>query len=141
MKRVKSGVKNAIAFLIVGPPIGVLTYSLWGWALAGGDGAMTLPGVIWLLPFGYLLGGLPAAVTGFLAGLLVEPARPIRYLAVSTLVGAATAGCVALIDVSEPSSMEGVINLTGIGALASLGAAGARLLFNHLRPGPISTSS
>lgn len=133
MNRLKSALKNALAFVVVGPPIGVLAYSVWGWTLTGVPDASAWLGILWLMPFGYMLGGLPAAMTGFVIGLVVQPTRPVVYLGTSAFVGALAAGSIALLDSSEPSSMDGVANLTVIGALASLGAAGARLLFNLLR--------
>ena len=133
MNRLKSALKNALAFVVVGPAIGVLIYGLWASTLAESQDAANWLGVIWLLPFGYFLGGVPAAVTGFLIGLAVQPSRPLAYLGTSGLVGALVAASIALLDSSEPSSMDGVANLTVIGALASLGAAGTRLLFNLLR--------
>ena len=133
MNRLKSAFKNALAFGIAGPAIGVLVYSVWGWTLSGVLDVYAVLGIVWLLPLGYLLGGVPAAVTGFLIGLLVQPARPLTYLGASAVAGALAAGTIALLDSSEPSSMDGVANLMMIGALACLGAAGARLLFNLLR--------
>jgi hypothetical protein len=133
MNRLKSALKNAVAFFVVGPVIGVLIYTVWGWTLTSGQDWSAWLGILWLLPFGYLLGGLPAAITGFLAGLVVQPGRPYLYLATSGVVGALVAASIAWLDSTAPSSMDGVANLTLIGALASVGTAGVRLLFNLLR--------
>lgn len=133
MERLKSGMKNALFYLVVGPAIGVLIYGTGAAALSGDlDGSAVL-GVLWLLPFGYILGGLPAAVTGFLIGLVTRPKRPLFYLATSGVLGTVAAALVALVDSTEPSSMDGVVNLALLGALASVGTSGGRLLFNRLR--------
>ena len=108
MYRLKSAFKNALAFGIAGPAIGVLVYSVWGWTLSGVLDVYAVLGIVWLLPLGYLLGGVPAAVTGFLIGLLIQPARPLAYLGASAVAGALAAGTIALLDSSEPSSMDGV---------------------------------
>jgi hypothetical protein len=133
VKRLTSGLKNAVAFGAVGPAIGVVIYGLWGWALSQDDGPASLLGILWLLPFGYILAGIPAVITGFVIGLLVEPDRPWPYVGVSGLVGGLVAGGVAFLDATAPSVSEGVVNLTLIGALAGVGVAGARLLFRRLR--------
>lgn len=133
MKRLTSGMKNAVAFGAVGPAIGVVVYGLWGWALSQDDSPASLLGILWLLPFGYILAGLPAIITGFVIGLLVEPDRPWAYVGVSGLVGGLAAGAVAFLDATAPSVSEGVVNLTLIGALAGSGVAGARLLVRRLR--------
>ncbi|KPF84997.1 hypothetical protein IP78_00330 [Brevundimonas sp. AAP58] len=133
VKRLTSGLKNAVAFGAVGPAIGVILYGLWGWALSQGDGPASLLGILWLLPFGYILAGVPAVITGFIIGLLVEPDRSWPYVVVSGLVGGLAAGGVAFLDATAPSVSEGVVNLTLIGALAGVGVAGARLLFRRFR--------
>lgn len=133
MGRLKSGLKNSVAFGAVGPAIGVVIYGLWGWALSEGDGPASLLGILWLLPFGYILAGLPAVITGFVIGLMVEPDRLWPYVVVSGLVSGLAAGGVAFFDAAAPSVSEGVVNLTLIGALAGFGVAGARLLFRRLR--------
>lgn len=134
MSRLISALKNALFFVLVGPPIGVVLYWTWGWALTGDEDAAGWLGILWLLPLGYLLAGLPAAATGFVIGLLVEPRRPIAYLAASGLIGAILAGALALVDTSSPSSMDGVTNFAAIGGLAALATAGVRVLL-HLRRG------
>ena len=59
MYRLKSAFKNALAFGIAGPAIGVLVYSVWGWTLSGVLDVYAVLGIVWLLPLGYLLGGVP----------------------------------------------------------------------------------
>lgn len=133
MNRLKSALKNAVAFFVVGPVIGVLIYTVWGRTLTSGQDWAAWLGILWLLPFGYLLGGLPAAITGFLIGLVAQPTRPVLYLATSGVAGALAAASIALLDSSEPSSIDGVANLALIGAFASVGTAGVRLMFNLMR--------
>lgn len=126
--RLTSGLKNAVAFVVVGPAIGVAIYGLWGWMLSADKRWASLLGILWLLAVGYILAALPAAITGFLIGLWVQPDRPWRYVGISGLVGGLAAGSVAFLDTTAPSVSERVVNLAVIGALASFGVAGARLV-------------
>lgn len=124
--RLRSALLTAVWFGLAGPAIGTLVYAGWG-SLASETsttvGVSLLSG-LWLLPFGYMLGLVPAAVSGLVAGLLGRDLRTAPFIGLSAAVGAATMGLVGLLDASEVEWTEGVANLAIMGGLAG-GLTGA----------------
>lgn len=107
-------------FGLAGPAIGTLAYAAWGSVVSDTSttiGVSLLSG-LWLLPFGYLLGLVPAAVSGLVAGFLGRDLRTAPFVALATVVGATAMGLVGIFDGAEVEVTDGVINLAILGGLA-----------------------
>ena len=124
--RMHSAFVAALWFGLAGPAIGTLIYAAWG-AMASDTstthGASFL-GALWMLPFGYLLGLVPAAMAGLVTGFLGRDLRTAPFIALAAAVGAIAMGLVGLFDATEVEITEGVINLAIMGGLAG-GSSGA----------------
>ena len=116
-------------FAVFGPPIGLL--SLFSTILAEPGTQLTLPALLWLLPFAYLMGLLPALVTAL--G-VVSAARRLRPGVPAAVVLAAAIGFVvvslsaALDFLREPDvavTVQGVMDILKYGALAGAVPAAA----------------
>lgn len=135
LRNAKSIALTTLTFALTAPLVATVAYSAWGHALAdrpteGGAGALL--GTLWLIPFGYILGGLPAAATGLVTG-LIAPQRPAIFVLAAALAGAAVAALWSALTATPPGVTEGVVNLAVIGAIAGA-AAGfvSRLLARRL---------
>jgi hypothetical protein len=118
----------ALCFGLAGPAVGTLLYAAWGAMASDAPTSVgaTLLGGLWLLPFGYLLGLVPAAVTGLAVGFLGRDLRAPAFVALATAVGAAAMALVGLFGGSEVEFTEGVLNLAIMGGVAG-GVSGALL--------------
>lgn len=124
--RMRSALLTALWFGLAGPAIGTLIYAAWGSMATDTSttiGVSFLSG-LWLLPFGYMLGMVPAAVSGLVAGFLGRDLRAAPFVALAAAAGAAAMGLFGLFDASEVELTEGVINLAIMGGLAG-GFSGA----------------
>lgn len=118
--RLHGALLTAMWFGLAGPAIGTLIYAAWG--SMESDTSTTIGisflSALWLLPFGYLLGLVPAAVAGLVAGFLGRDLRTAAFVALAAAVGATVMGLVGIFDGSEVEVTEGVINLAIMGGLA-----------------------
>ncbi len=136
--RLRSALLTALAFGLVGPAIGTLLYASWAFVQSESStpiGTSILAGV-WLLPFCYLLGLVPAAASGLVTGFLGRDLRPAPFIALATAVGAAGMGSLGFFDGPEHKLTEGVVNLAILGGLAGgLSGAFCRALASRSRIG------
>lgn len=118
-KTVKPALLTALIFAVTGPLVGAVAYAVWGFSLL--DQPLTVGGAIfgtiWMIPFGYMLGLVPAALTGLLVGLLARRYSVAVYVAVSAVVGALMMAAFSVAD-SPEGAFGGVLNLAAIGAIA-----------------------
>ena len=126
MKHMKAPLLTALTFALAGPAFGAIAFSVWGFAL--GDEptgpVVAILATLWMLPFGYILGIVPAALTGLTVGLLGRRLELASYIALAVVAGAAMT---VLVDMLRSASMvvtEGVVTLAVIGGLAG-GLCGA----------------
>lgn len=126
MRHWKSPLFTALTFAIVGPPSGTVAYAAWGMMLDGEriDPLGGLFTVLWMLPFGYLVGIVPAALTGLAAGLTLGRLRGLLFVAASAVAGFAVTWGLATFTGSSPDKDGGSVNLAVIGAVAGA-ASGA----------------
>lgn len=126
VERIKSTALTALGFLLLGPLFGTIAYGVFAFSVANepAEPMAAAFAILWMLPFGYVLGAGPALVTGLIAG-AGAPALPawwwLRALA-SGLAGGAVAAVWTVLD-ADPIQMtlaEGVINASLIGAFAGL---------------------
>lgn len=135
MGRAKRALLTALTFGGVGPLAGTLAFAVAGVAAGAdmGEGGIAALAILWMLPFGYVLGFLPAALTGALVG-AAAPQRPAwLYVLIAGAVGAAVAGGYAFFDSSERTVSEGVINLALIGAVGGLASGLVSAVLSHRR--------
>lgn len=136
--RVRGALLTALTFGLAGPAVGTLIYAAWGMlesVTRTAVGVSVLAGV-WLLPFGYVIGLLPAAVTGLAVGILGRGLPAALFVALSAATGAAVMGLVGVFDGSAPEVTEGVFNLAIMGGLAgALTGALSRALASRKREG------
>ncbi len=118
-------VKGVIVFGALGPPLGVLLMATTSAAMHASalDPLQVLAGfgnLIFLTPLAYIFGGIPAALSGVVAG-LVRRLRP-RALAVllTTSAGAVASGGPLFLRLSD--------DLERVGFIAAIGACSALLL-------------
>lgn len=134
----RSALLTALTFGLAGPAIGTLIYAAWASLeseTAAGIGISALAG-IWMLPFGYMLGLIPAAVTGLVVGWTGAGLRMAPFVALAAATGAAVMGLVGVFDGSSPEFTEGVVNLAVLGGLAGgLTGALSRALASRKRAG------
>lgn len=125
VRRLKPVLLTALTFALVGPPFGTLAFSVWGLALED-DPVQPLTGLLatlWMLPFGYMIGLAPAALTGLVAGLVRTRLNGPLFVAVSAAAGFAVTWALAALTASGPDVDGGGLNLGIIGAIAGAGAA------------------
>jgi hypothetical protein len=120
MSRLKRSLMTALTFALVGPLIAVCGVGLLFYGMLGveGDDPGRWLGILWLLPFAYIFGALPAAATGAAAGALLGPTRPVAFAAVASLAGAVICSLIGFFDAETWEWDEGVTNLAIIGAIA-----------------------
>lgn len=131
MNRLKAPLLTALTFGAIGPFVGTLAYAVWGFRLGETEPEIGLAilGAVWLLPFGYMIGLLPAAVTGLLVGGLGGRLGTPLFIGLGMLVGAAVMAVAAGLLASPPEFSEGVVNIALIGAVAGgLSGAASRAL-------------
>lgn len=122
----RSALLTALTFCLAGPAIGTLIYAAWGFVeseASTGIGTAILAG-LWMLPFGYVIGLIPAGASGLIVGSLGRGLRPAPFTGLAAAVGATVMGLVGVFDASTPEVTEGVINLAIMGGLAG-GLTGA----------------
>ncbi|MDO1559902.1 hypothetical protein Q0812_10750 [Brevundimonas sp. 2R-24] len=122
MTRLKPALWTALTFLLVGPLFGLLGFAVLAYGFAGAsaeDGPVGLA-FLWMTPFAYLFGAIPAVLTGLVTGALLSPRRAVVYVIGAAVIGAAVTALVTLLD--GPGDDEGLRNLILIGALAGLGS-------------------
>lgn len=126
MRNWKSPLFTALTFALVGPPSGTLAFAVWGMTLDGEriDPLGGLIAALWMLSFGYLMGIVPAALTGLAAGLIFGRLRGLLFVAASAVAGFAVTWGFATFSGSGPDMDGGSINLALIGAVAGA-ASGA----------------
>lgn len=122
-ERVKAAALTMLGFALLGPLFGTLAYAVFAFSVASEpvEPVAAVLGAVWMLPFGYVIGAGPAALTGLLVGVSAPalPAWPLRTI-VSGLAGGAVAVVWALLDADPMRVSEGVINAGLIGAFAGL---------------------
>jgi len=135
MRHWKSPLFTALTFAIVGPPSGTVAYAAWGMMLDGEriDPLGGLFTVLWMLPFGYLVGIVPAALTGLAAGLTLGRLRGLLFVAASAVAGFAVTWAFATFTGSGSDVDGGSINLALIGAVAGAASAAVSLLLSDRR--------
>lgn len=122
--RIHSGLMTALWFGLAGPAIGTLVFAAWGSLESDATNGVSFLAGLWMLPFGYLLGLVPAALAGLVTGFLGRDLGTASFVALGTAVGAAAMGLFGLFDGSEAEVTEGVVNLAILGGLAG-GLSGA----------------
>ena len=120
MDRLKSTLLTAATFGATGPVFGTLAYAAWGFVLLDeGPGiGSSLLGALWLIPFGYVVGFLPAVAAGLITGLLGRGLGVPLFIGLGMFAGATVMGITAGLLASPPELSEGVVNLVAIGAIA-----------------------
>lgn len=119
-----SGIKTilltAVTFGLVGPFFGTLAFAVWGFALGGPPVSLTegLLAGLWMLPFGYLIGFAPAALTGLAVGFVKGRTGPAVFVAAATVAGFAVTWGLEALMASGPDVDGGRVNLSLIGAAA-----------------------
>jgi hypothetical protein len=124
--RIHSGLIAALWFGLAGPAIGTLIFAAWG-SLASDSSTTTGVSILaglWMLPFAYLLGLVPAALAGLVTGFFGRDLGTASFVALGVAVGATAMGLVGIFDGAEAEVTEGVINLAIMGGLAG-GSSGA----------------
>ena len=116
----RSSLVTALAFAIVGPLVGTLGFAVLGWREGASDPGAAALGILWLLPFGYILGGLPAALTGAVVGLVGARAPGVLFVLSGMAITAAAAAAMGQFAGEGPVLGDGVLNLALIGAAAGL---------------------
>ncbi|NBB14968.1 hypothetical protein GVN21_06330 [Caulobacter sp. SLTY] len=132
---------TAASFFVVAPLVGILCLTALGFSQTETDPADALLGFAWLLPFAYLIGGVPAALIGALVGLVAGRAPAPVYVLAGSALTATVGGLVGRFGGEGVPSDEGVINLILIGAAAGLFATLAALMFRRPISLPTSTTS
>lgn len=122
----RSALLTALTFSLAGPAIGTLIYAGWGFLESGNSaavGSQVLAG-LWMLPFGYMLGLLPGAATGFFVGLSGRGLAAAPFVMLAAMMGAAVMGLVGVFGGPSPELTQSVVNMAILGGLAG-GLAGA----------------
>lgn len=136
MKSLKTPLLTALTFALVGPLFGTIAFSLWGLAL-GGEEAEPLAGLLgtlWMLPFSYIIGFVPAAVTGLIAGIVRGRLGLLLFIAASAALGFVVSWGFATLTSSGPDLEGGSLNLGVIGAIAGAASAMVSRLLGRRRP-------
>lgn len=136
MKSLKTPLLTALTFALVGPLFGTLAFAVWGFALGGErtEPLTALLGTLWMLPFGYIIGFVPAALTGVGAGLVRARVSPVLFVAASAVLGFVVTWGLATLTSSGPDLHGGGrMNLAVIGAVAGLGSAGVSWALSRRR--------
>lgn len=120
MTRGRTAAATALIFGIVGPAAATLAFGLWGLVQAEGpaDAGASVLGLLWLLPFGYMFGAVPAAVTGAAVGALAHRRPPVLFAVLGAVIGGLLMAAIGIFDAETPALTEGVFVLALIGALA-----------------------
>jgi hypothetical protein len=125
-KKRREGVRHVRTYLLVGPPAGFTSVLLLMTATAGSrPEGLGLPLLILLvgLPFSYVLGAVPALITGLVTLKLRWWPKPLYVLA-ATGVGAVASGVSGdlLIRATSPANANvgSVVVLSLVGAIAAL---------------------
>lgn len=116
----KSSLLTGVTFGAVGPLFGTLAFAVWSLSLTddpvGPVGG--LMAALWMLPFGYLIGVVPAALTGLVVGLFRSRLAPLPFVGTSALAGFVATWGLAAVTSTGPDVGEGGVNLGLIGAAA-----------------------
>lgn len=118
MKNLKPALLTALIFAATGPLAGALAYAVWGFSLL--DDTPTIVdaifGAIWMIPFGYVIGLVPAALTGLIVGILARRYSAAVYVGLSAVVGALVMAAFSALTASPAGVTDGVLNLAALGA-------------------------
>ena len=119
MNPLKPALLTALTFAGVGPLVGTIGYAAWSFSLPGSPPSPVgaILGTLWMLPFGYMMGLIPAAVTGLIVGLVAHRYRAAVFVGLSVLVGALVMLGVSALG-SSLSNTEGALNLAALGAVS-----------------------
>lgn len=136
MRHLKTPLLTALTFGLVGPLFGTIAFSLWGLALGGeqGEPMAGLLATLWMLPFGYVIGFVPAAVTGLIAGIVRGRLGLLLFIAASAALGFVVSWGFATLTSSGPDLEGGSLNLGVIGAIAGAASATVSGLLARRRP-------
>lgn len=118
---IKAILLTAVTFGLVGPFFGTLAFAVWGFALGAPPASLTeaLLAGLWMLPFGYLIGFAPAALTGLAVGFVKGRTGPAVFVAASAVAGFAVTWGLQALTSSGPDLDGGGANLGLIGAVAA----------------------
>ena len=125
MSRIKRSAFTAATFGATAPLIASCAYAVLAMIVSmigGGMGAEILLGVFWLLPFAYVLAGLPAALSGAALGALLDPRSGWPFILAAAGAGALVAFGIGFFDAERPEVTEGVLNMALIGAVSGFGS-------------------
>lgn len=116
----KSSLLTGVTFGAVGPLFGTLAFAVWSLSLTGDQlgPVVWLMAALWMLPFGYLIGVVPAALTGLVVGLFRSRLAPLPFVGISALAGFVATWGLAALTSTGPVVEEGGVNLGLIGAVA-----------------------
>ena len=133
MPNLKTLALTALTFALTGPLFGTLALAVWGFSQDPESVEMpaALLGLVWMLPFGYLLGLAPAALTGTVAGLVRDRLSLPLFVAASAAIGLGVTWGLSTATATGPDLSGGTTNLALIGGLAG-GLCG--LFSGWLRP-------
>lgn len=120
MTNLKPALLTALIFGVTGPFAGALAYAVWGFSLLDEPPTVVdaILGTIWMIPFGYVIGLVPAASTGLIVGILARRHSAGVYIGLSAVVGALVMATSSALTASPAGVTEGVLNLAALGAVA-----------------------
>jgi hypothetical protein len=126
---------TALTFGFTGPAFGTAAYLIWGLSLSDEPilPLEVLSAGLWMLPLGYLIGFIPAALTGLVVGGGRRWLTPATYVVASAIAAFVMTWGLSLLEASDPSSDSGGVTLGVIGALAGVLSALASLGLGRLK--------
>jgi hypothetical protein len=135
MQVLKRSFLTALTFGVVGPLFGVLAVAVFAYEVLGsaGDSPGRWLGALYMIPFGYIFGFVPAALAGAAAGALLTPTRWIAFLPAAAVIGGLSAGLMGFLDAEPMTVDEGVVNLAIIGAVSGLLSGGVSIILSRRR--------
>jgi len=114
---------STVVFCVAGPPFGALAFGVWGVALQPSPEAFL--GILWVLPFGYFVGLIPAALTGIGVGMVAPRLRnAVAFILASAMIGFLVAGGWAAWNGTGPTNWSGIANFAAMGGFAGLCSGG-----------------
>lgn len=136
-------VQSVVLFALLGPLVGTLAALIVPLLVSGVlvDGSVSIAGVLavggfvllFVLPFGYYVGIVPAAVTGAIAGLVGGRVPFVLYLVIVTAVGAIVSA--AFVDLAgETRFSEDAALFAVVGGFAAAVCSVHRLHAGRARP-------
>ncbi|WP_296815393.1 hypothetical protein [Brevundimonas sp.] len=139
MRSLKTALLTAVTFGLVGPLFGTIAFAVWGLAESTEPASgWAVLAILWMLPFGYMFGFVPAVLTGFLAGLVRGRVSSAVYVAASAIAGFAVTWGLATLTASGPDLDGGGVNLAIIGAIAGLCSGVVSSALGRRRRQPVS---